>query len=71
MNVEKIVYRGGMCFVALLFILAMFGARKAGSIASNVTGNCEPIDLYIISDRGHMRRVYDCTDIELENDNGN
>ena len=65
MNYWKLLYLIPV-FVIVGFI---FGVVRGSIImqeqSSIVKNDCAPTDLYVIGDKGHRNRIYDCTDVEL------
>lgn len=59
---EGLVY---ICMVVIFVVGAIIGGGRMISASSNVRENCKPTDFYVIGDKGHTNRVYDCTSYEL------
>jgi len=49
--------------VFVLFAGLAFSTYQSVSEASEVRSQCEDTDLYVIGDKGHRNRVYDCSGV--------
>lgn len=54
--------------IALIGMLILIGLamKKQHEESVQMRTECEPTDLYVIGDKGHRNRIYDCSGVDLD-----